>query len=89
MLTRAANVQAALNELQTDVDGRAPAAQGVLADSAVLPAIIANMLETSDIGVSVQAYDVDTAKLDVAQTYTATQVPDNGTGSVSRSESVV
>ena len=31
------------------------------------------MLETSDIGVSIQAYDADTAKLDVAQEYTRTQ----------------
>lgn len=34
---------------------------------------IANMLETTDIGSTVQAYDADTAKLDVAQTYTAQQ----------------
>jgi len=32
-----------------------------------------NVLDDSDIGVSVQAYDADTAKLDVAQTYSATQ----------------
>lgn len=37
----------------------ATAAQGALADTAVQPAAIANMLETSDIGVSVQAYDAD------------------------------
>jgi len=30
-------------------------------------------LESSDIGVTVQAYDVDTAKTDVAQTFTAAQ----------------
>lgn len=34
----------------------ATAAQGALADSAVQPAAIANMLETSDIGVTVQGY---------------------------------
>jgi len=34
---------------------------------------IANMLETSDIGVSVQAYDADTAKTDVAQNFTLPQ----------------
>lgn len=34
----------------------ATAAQGTLADSAVQPAAIANMLETSDIGVTVQGY---------------------------------
>lgn len=39
----------------------------------------ANLLETSDIGVSVQAYDADTAKLDVAQTWTAQQTAKNGT----------
>jgi len=32
------------------------------------------MLETSDIGVSVQAYDVDTTKNDVSNTFTATQI---------------
>lgn len=37
----------------------ATAAQGALADTAVQPAAIANVLETSDIGVSVQAYDAD------------------------------
>jgi hypothetical protein len=37
----------------------ATADQGVLADTAVQPADIANVLETSDIGVSVQAYDAD------------------------------
>lgn len=39
----------------------------------VVDADIANMLETTDIGTSVQAYDADTAKLDVAQTWTAAQ----------------
>ena len=34
---------------------------------------IANMLETTDIGVSVQAYDADTAKTDVAQEYNKQQ----------------
>ena len=34
---------------------------------------ITNMLETSDIGVTVQGYDADTAKTDVAQTFTAPQ----------------
>ena len=33
----------------------------------------ANLLETSDIGTTVQGYDVDTAKLDVAQQFTARQ----------------
>lgn len=36
-------------------------------------------VETSAIGVSVQAYDADTAKLDVKQTFTAQQTPKNGT----------
>ena len=39
----------------------ATAAQGALADTAVQPAAIANMLETGDIGVTVQAYDADLA----------------------------
>ena len=34
---------------------------------------IANMVETTDIGVSVQAYDADTTKNDVANTFTADQ----------------
>lgn len=42
----------------------ATSAQGALADSA---------LQSADIGVSVQAYDVDTAKTDTAQTFTASQ----------------
>jgi hypothetical protein len=42
----------------------ATAAQGTLADSA---------LQSGDIGVTVQAYDADTAKLDVAQSFTAKQ----------------
>ena len=52
----------------------ATAAQGSLADSAVQPAAIANMLETSDIGSTIQAYDADTAKLDTYQRWSATQV---------------
>lgn len=47
----------------------ATAAQGTKADSALQPAAI---------GVSVQAYDADTAKLDVAQSWTAQQVPMSG-----------
>lgn len=59
----------------------ATAAQGAKADSAVQPAAIANMLETTDIGVTVQGYDVDTAKTNVAQSWSGsqrgTQVTDN------------
>ena len=39
----------------------------------LVPSDISNMLETSDIGVSVQAYDVDTTKNDVSNTFTAPQ----------------
>lgn len=35
--------------------------------------LVATMLTTADIGSTVQAYDADTAKLDVAQTFTAVQ----------------
>lgn len=35
--------------------------------------LVATMLTTADIGTTVQAYDADTAKLDVAQTFTAVQ----------------
>ena len=38
-----------------------------------LPAATGTLLTDTDIGTSVQAYDVDTAKLDVAQEYSATQ----------------
>ena len=38
-----------------------------------VPSDIANMLETTDIGSTVQAYDADTAKTDVAQNFTAPQ----------------
>lgn len=41
---------------ESDTGDFATAAQGALADTAVQPAAIANMLETSDIGVSVQAH---------------------------------
>jgi hypothetical protein len=34
---------------------------------------LTNMLETGDIGVTVQGYDADTAKTDVAQTFTVSQ----------------
>ena len=34
---------------------------------------VANLLDTSAVGVSVQAFDADTAKTDVANTYTAPQ----------------
>lgn len=44
---------------EADTTDFATAAQGALADTAVQPAAIANMLETDDIGVSVQAYDAD------------------------------
>ncbi len=39
----------------------------------------ATILKSANIGVSVQGYDVDTAKLDVAQVWTAQQTPKNGT----------
>jgi hypothetical protein len=46
---------------EADTGDFATAAQGALADTAVQPAAIANMLETSDIGVTVQGYDADLA----------------------------
>jgi len=39
---------------------------------------VANALTTSDLGVTVQAYDADTTKNDVANTFTANQTFDNG-----------
>ena len=38
----------------------------------------ATILKAANIGVNVQGYDVDTAKLDVAQVWTAQQTPKNG-----------
>jgi len=35
--------------------------------------LVSTMLTSADVGVTVQPYDVDTAKLDVAQTFTAVQ----------------
>jgi len=35
--------------------------------------LVATMLTSADVGVTVQAYDADTAKLDVVQTFTAVQ----------------
>lgn len=40
-------------------------------------------LQTTAIGSTVQAYDANTVKKNVANTFTATQVPDNGTAAVS------
>ena len=40
-------------------------------------------LAPSSIGVTVQGYDANTVKINVANTFTATQTPDNGTASVS------
>lgn len=52
-----------INNLSLAIDAKASAAQGALADSALQP---------DDIGVSVQAHDANTAKLNLPQTYTAT-----------------
>lgn len=52
-----------INNLSLEIDAKASAAQGALADSALQP---------DDIGVSVQAHDVNTAKFNLPQTYTAT-----------------
>jgi hypothetical protein len=52
------------------------AGSNVLVDSDIgstVQAYDANILTSSDIGSTVQAYDADTAKLDVAQTFTANQ----------------
>lgn len=49
---------------QTALNGKATAAQGAKADSA---------LQAAAIGVSIQAYDLDTAKTDVKQTWTGVQ----------------
>lgn len=46
---------------------------------------IANILETTDLGVTVQAYDADTAKLDVAQAWTASQSGATDTSSITGS----
>jgi len=51
--------------LQTALDGKQPSGSYLVASD------IANMLETGDIGVSVQEYDADTAKIDQAQTWVA------------------
>jgi len=61
----------------TNSTAYATAAQGALADTAVQPAAIANMLETSDIGVSVQAYNantvVDASYVHTDNNYTTTE----------------
>jgi len=64
-----------------DSTGFATAAQGTLADSALQSSDIgvtvqgydATIVVDADIGSTVQAYDADTAKTDVAQTFTASQ----------------
>ena len=60
-----------------DVEGSLTIAGSVVPDPG-------NILVDADLGVTVQPYDVDTAKLDVAQTFTATQrvpelISDDGT----------
>lgn len=61
----ATDVEGALAEVMTDV-------QAIEADY-LASSDIANMLETSDIGSTVQAYDADTTKNDVANVFTETQ----------------
>lgn len=56
-----------------DTGDFATAAQGGLADTAVQPADIADMLIEDDIGVTVQGYDAATAKTDVAQQFSKPQ----------------
>jgi len=41
-------------------------------------ALVATMLTSADVGVTVQGYDADTAKLDVTQTFTAAQTFSSG-----------
>jgi hypothetical protein len=62
-----------------DTGDFATAAQGTKADSA---------LQSADIGTSVQAYDADTAKTDVAQVYTAKQTVSGSNVLTSSSNSV-
>jgi hypothetical protein len=57
-------------------DANLPAGNTILVDGdvgVVVQAYDATILKSADIGTSVQAYDADTAKLDVAQTFTAQQ----------------
>lgn len=55
------------------ISGLATAAQGARADTAVQPLDIADMLTTSDVGLVVQPYDVNTAKTNVAQQFSKPQ----------------
>lgn len=48
-----------------------------------------NLLKTGDIGATVQAYDADTAKLDIAQTFTASQTFNSGASDASGSFRVI
>lgn len=58
----------------SDVGDFATSTQGGKADTALQPAAIANMLETADIGVTVQAYDSATTKNAATQTLTNKRV---------------
>jgi hypothetical protein len=64
-----------LSTAAAEAEASAIVASGAAAAAAASAASIdvSNMLETTDIGSSVQAYDVDTAKTDAAQTWVATQ----------------
>lgn len=65
--------------------GAVATAVATKANSADVTASLALKANTADIGVTIQGYDADTAKLDVAQTWTATQVGNTQTASVTGS----
>lgn len=83
----AADVQSALAELDSEKQALIGTISGLVKGNGAnaLTAAIAgtDYLAPAAIGVTVQGYDADTAKTDVQQTFTATQIPDNGTASVS------
>lgn len=64
--TQLSTITSSINTLTTEIN-----AVETTANSALQPSAIANMLETSDIGSSVQGFDADTAKIDVVQSWVA------------------
>ena len=73
---------AAANNLSDVADATVSRSNLGLVIGTDVQAFDATILKSADIGTTVQAYDADTAKLDVAQSFTAAQVGSTSTASI-------